>query len=53
MAEAGPKPDWRQKRGRIVEPLECVLMYAVVNLDIEPGERPEGVRRINPNHPPG
>jgi uncharacterized RmlC-like cupin family protein len=38
------------------EPLECVLVRSdqepvVVNLDIEPVERPEEVRWIDPNHP--
>jgi uncharacterized RmlC-like cupin family protein len=40
------------------EPLECVLVRSdqepvVVNLDIEPAERPEEVRWIDPNHPEG
>jgi uncharacterized RmlC-like cupin family protein len=40
------------------EPLECVLVRShqepvVVNLDIEPAERPEEVRWIDPNHPQG
>jgi uncharacterized RmlC-like cupin family protein len=40
------------------EPLECVLVRSdqepvVVNLDIEPAERPEEVRWIGPNHPQG
>lgn len=40
------------------EPLECVLVRSdqepvVVNLDIEPAERPEEVRWIDPNHPHG
>jgi uncharacterized RmlC-like cupin family protein len=40
------------------EPLECVLLRSdqepvVVNLDIEPVERPEEVRWIDPNHPQG
>ena len=40
------------------EPLECVLVRSdqepvVVNLDIEPAERPEEVRWIDPNHPAG
>jgi uncharacterized RmlC-like cupin family protein len=39
-------------------PLECVLVRSdqepvVVNLDIEPAERPEEVRWIDPNHPQG
>jgi uncharacterized RmlC-like cupin family protein len=38
------------------EPLECVLVRSaqepvVVNFDIEPVERPEEVRWIDPNHP--
>jgi uncharacterized RmlC-like cupin family protein len=40
------------------EPLECVLVRSdqepvVVNLDIEPAERPEEVRWIDLNHPEG
>jgi uncharacterized RmlC-like cupin family protein len=40
------------------EPLECVLVRSdqepvVVNLAIEPAERPEEVRWIDPNHPHG
>jgi uncharacterized RmlC-like cupin family protein len=40
------------------EPLECVLVRSdqepvVVNLEIEPAERPEEVRWIDPNHPQG
>lgn len=40
------------------EPLECILVRSdqepvVVNLDIEPVERPEEVRWIDPNHPKG
>ena len=40
------------------EPLECVLVRSdqepvVVNLEIEPVERPEEVRWIDPNHPQG
>ena len=43
---------------RTDEPLECVLVRSdqepvVVNLDIEPAERPEEVRWIDPNHPQG
>ncbi len=43
---------------RTDEPLECVLVRSdqepvVVNLDIEPVERPEEVRWIDPNHPRG
>ena len=43
---------------RTDEPLECVLVRSdqepvVVNLDIEPAERPEEVRWIDPNHPHG
>jgi uncharacterized RmlC-like cupin family protein len=43
---------------RTDEPLECVLVRSdqepvVVNLDIEPAERPEEVRWIDPNHPEG
>jgi uncharacterized RmlC-like cupin family protein len=43
---------------RTEEPLECVLVRSdqepvVVNLDIEPVERPEEVRWIDPNHPQG
>jgi uncharacterized RmlC-like cupin family protein len=41
---------------RTDEPLACVLVRSdqepvVVNLDIEPVERPEEVRWIDPNHP--
>ena len=40
------------------EPLECVLVRSdqepvVINLDIEPAERPEEVHWIDPNHPDG
>jgi uncharacterized RmlC-like cupin family protein len=40
------------------EPLECVLVRSdqepvVVNLDLEPAERPEEVRWIDLNHPEG
>ena len=40
------------------EPLSCVLCRSgqepvVVNLEIEPGEPPEEVRWIDPNHPQG
>ena len=43
---------------RTDEPLECVLVRSdqeavVVNLDIEPVEKPEEVRWIDPNHPHG
>jgi uncharacterized RmlC-like cupin family protein len=43
---------------RTDEPLECVLVRSdqepvVVNLEIEPAERPEEVRWIDPNHPQG
>jgi uncharacterized RmlC-like cupin family protein len=43
---------------RTDEPLECVLVRSdqepvVINLDIEPAERPEQVRWIDPNHPEG
>ena len=43
---------------RTDEPLECVLVRSdqeavVVNLDIEPVEKPEAVRWIDPNHPHG
>ena len=43
---------------RTDEPLECVLVRSdqepvVVNLDIEPAERPEQVRWVDPNHPQG
>lgn len=41
---------------RTDEPLQCVLVRSdqepvVVNLDIEPAERPEAVRWTDPNHP--
>jgi uncharacterized RmlC-like cupin family protein len=43
---------------RTDEALECVLVRSdqepvVINLDIEPAERPEEVRWIDPNHPDG
>ncbi|HZA66350.1 MAG TPA: cupin domain-containing protein [Geminicoccaceae bacterium] len=43
---------------RTDEPLECVLVRSdqepvVINLDIEPAEKPEEVHWIDPNHPDG